>query len=88
MEVQAQKPVVLITGYSQGGIGHALAYEFASKDENVKNCVANVIEKFGRIDILINNVGVPCVSPLAELPLSTMERTFNTNVYDVDVKFR
>lgn len=50
-------------------------------EESVIQVVSTVLDTYGRVDVVVNNAGVPCVAPLAEIPLSSLQHTFDTNVY-------
>lgn len=52
----------------------------ASKEDDAKRTVQDVIAKFGDLDILVNNAGLGTFKPLLEMDLAGFERTFATNV--------
>src|SRR5690606_38274451 len=48
----------------------------------IKSAVAEVIEKEGRLDVLINNAGVGITGPLEEIPADEIKNNFETNVFE------
>ena len=48
--------------------------------ESIKNAVQLGIEKFGKIDVLVNNAGYGAYGPLEAFPRENIVRQFNTNV--------
>src|SRR5690606_37628643 len=53
-----------------------------ARDEECKRVVAEVVEKFGRIDVLVNNAAKQgkAVESFEELTRERVERTFQTNI--------
>lgn len=52
-------------------------------EESVKECVQEIIEKFGRIDILINNAGIGQYGRLVKAKTEDWINLFQTNVFGV-----
>lgn len=51
-----------------------------SEEQDVRRVVANFLEAFGGIDVLINNAGTGYFAPLPELDKASFERLFAVNV--------
>lgn len=59
---------------------HMLALD-VTKAETITNAISSLIEKEGRIDVLINNAGMGITGPLEETPDMETKRVFDTNYF-------
>lgn len=62
-----------------GGDAHAFQAD-ASVGTDVQRLAAEVLDHFGRVDILVNNVGPYADMPFAEMPEATWDRVMNSNI--------
>jgi len=51
------------------------------EENSIQNAVNQLIEKEGRLDILINNAGVGITGAVEELPLTEVKKHFDTNFF-------
>ena len=51
-----------------------------TKVDTIEETVSKGIEKFGKIDVLVNNAGYGAYGPLEVFPRENIVRQFNTNV--------
>lgn len=49
--------------------------------ESIKSAVSEIIQKSGRLDVVINNAGVGITGPLEEIPTSEIKNNFETNFF-------
>jgi NAD(P)-dependent dehydrogenase (short-subunit alcohol dehydrogenase family) len=54
-----------------------------SKETDVQNLVQTAVEKFGRIDALVNNVGIGSNKPITELSLGEWNRVLAINLTSI-----
>jgi NAD(P)-dependent dehydrogenase (short-subunit alcohol dehydrogenase family) len=65
-----------------GGQALAIACDI-SKEEEVDKMIKAAMEKFSRIDVLVNNAGATWGAPTLEFPLAKWDQLFNVNVRSV-----
>lgn len=69
---------------SLAGLDVALALPLdVTSDESVSNAVKNVIDIYGRIDVLVNNAGYAQVGAVEEVTLDQMKSMYEVNVFGV-----
>ncbi|OJT15605.1 NADPH-dependent 1-acyldihydroxyacetone phosphate reductase [Trametes pubescens] len=52
-------------------------------DDNVQDVVGTIVEKEGRIDVLVNNAGVLCTGPVIDIPMDEIQRAYDANVFSI-----
>lgn len=52
-------------------------------DKSIKLVMDHVIEREGKIDVLVNNAGVPAFGPALEVPLDEVKAAFDANVFSI-----
>lgn len=52
-----------------------------SDDESMKSCVQTILDKEGRIDVLVNNAGYGSYGTIEDVPMEEAKRQFEVNVF-------
>lgn len=73
----AEETASIIKG--EGGEAFAIRTDVTSEDD-LRTLVEATLSRYGRIDVLDNNVGIAEVGSVVDLPLETWERVFRVNL--------
>ena len=65
------------------GLTIELARLDVQDDESIKACVAAIVAKHGRIDVLVNNAGAGMVGSTEQIPIDAVERAMDINFLGV-----
>ena len=65
---------------AMGGKAYAVAGNICDK-ASVDALIADVLEKFGRIDVLINNAGISQKVTVADMTMADIQRIFSVNMF-------
>jgi NADP-dependent 3-hydroxy acid dehydrogenase YdfG len=68
---------------TQNSLDIAVEEMDVTDDASVEKCVANVVSKVGRLDVVINNAGFAYVDLMEAITLDQAKKIFDTNVFGV-----
>ena len=51
-----------------------------TRAEDLRHLVATTLDRFGRIDVVVNNAGIDCESPVVDLDIDSLDRCLAVNV--------
>ncbi len=69
-------------GASEGSVAWTAAH--VGKPEDAESCVAETVDRFGRLDILVNNAGTnPYFGPMIDIDVVRAQKTFEVNQLSV-----
>jgi short-subunit dehydrogenase len=52
-----------------------------TKEDSIKKAIQTILDKEGRIDVLVNNAGMGITGPVEDTPTEEMKKVFNTNYF-------
>jgi NAD(P)-dependent dehydrogenase (short-subunit alcohol dehydrogenase family) len=65
----------------QEGGGTAIGIKCdVSQVEDIRHLIVTALERFGRIDVVVNNAGIDCESPVVDLDIDLLDRCLAVNV--------
>ena len=91
LTISARRPEKLeeaVKGLTDAGLDAQAAPANMADEEGIKSVVAAHRERFGRLDVLINNAGVGIGSPIAEAETKKLDMQLDVNLRAVYLTLR
>ena len=73
----------LRTAAAEAGVAVELVQLDVIDQDSVDRAIADVLEREGRIDVLVNNAGIAPLGPVEEMSVDTFKSIYETNVFGV-----
>ena len=80
LQLQAEGARVVTSGRRDGGVGELHVVGDLAEPGQPEQLVATALERFGRVDCLVNNVGAAAVRALPDLTDADWQRSFELNL--------